>query len=202
LLQVHFVTYLLKALDALLALFFRCIIEILLIILNVVIICAKCPSFRIILPIKKIKRPKWGSPPPVCDPELPPTLSEIFILIRHKSANKDVKEIRCTQFSTTPKPILEQAVNWLLRLAVTKFWLNLVRQIFAQCHPTIRTFNHSLLTDQIVKCIFHKTIKGNFHISHAPRHIFCRSSNSHIIILLKNEFLSFSSNIFCVLRSS
>jgi hypothetical protein len=35
---------------------------------------------------------------------LPPTLSEIFLLIRHKSLNKDVKEIKFTQFSTTPKP--------------------------------------------------------------------------------------------------
>jgi len=202
LLVIHFVTYLLKALDKLLALFFRCITEIILIIPNLVITCAKCPSFRITLPIKKIKRPKCGSPPSICDPELPLTLSEIFILIRHNSVNKDVKEIKFTQFSTIPKPILEQVINWLLRLAVTKFWLNLVRQIFAQCLPTIRTFNHSLLTDQIVKRIFHKTIKRNFRISHSLRHIFCRSSNPHIINLLKNEFLSFSSNIICVLRSS
>jgi hypothetical protein len=181
------VTYLLKALDTLIALFFRCITEIILIIPNVGTTCAKCSSFRMILPIKKIKCLKWGSPPSVCDdPELSLTLSSIFLLIRHNSVNKDVKEIKFTQFSTTPKPTLEQAINWLLRVAVTKFWLNLVRQIFTQCHPTIRTFNHSQLTDQIVKCIFHKTVKRNFHISHAPRHIFCRSSNPHIIILVKN----------------
>lgn len=201
-LEVHFVTYLLKALDTLLTLFFRCITEMILIIPNAVITFAKCPSFRIILPTKKIKRPKWGSPPSVCDLELPPTLLGIFLLIQHNRVNKDVKENKFTQFSTTPKPILEQAINWLLRVAVTKFWLNLVRQIFAQCHPTIRTFNHSLLADQIVKCIFHKTIRRYFHISHAPRHIFCRSSNPHIIILLKNEFLSFYRIyfVFCALH--
>lgn len=133
-------TYLLKALDTLLTLFFRCITEMIL-NPNVVITCAKCPSFGIILPIRKIKRPKLVSSPSVCGLELPPTLSGIFLLIRQNSVNKDVKEDKFTQFSTTPKPILEQANNWLLRVAVTKFWLHLVRQIFAQCHPIIRTFN-------------------------------------------------------------
>lgn len=195
-------TYLLKALDTLLALFFRCITEMILIIPNVVITCAKFPIFRIILPIKKIKRSKCGSPPSVCDLEWLPTLSGIFLLIRHNSVTKDVKENKFTQFSTIPKPILKQAIDWLVRVAVTKFWLNLVRQIFVQCHPTIRTFNHSLLADQIVKCIFHKTIRRNFHISHAPRHIFCRSSNPHIIILLKMNFCRFNRIyfVYCALH--